>query len=59
MSVKEMADLIGATVQVKVEGFTVPMVVSDVKIAYGNKRLLVSPVGGTGQSWVDAARAAS
>ena len=56
MSVKEMSDLIGTTVQIKVETFTVPMVISDVKIAYGNKRLLVSPVGGNGQSWVDASR---
>lgn len=58
MSIKEMADLVGNTVQVKVETFTVPMVIEDVKIAYGNKRLLVAPIGGSGKSWVDASRIA-
>lgn len=55
-NVKEMVDLIGTTVRVKVEGFYVPMTISDVKIAYGNKRLLVSPVGGEGESWIDSSR---
>lgn len=57
MGFKEMADMIGKTVRVKVEGFTVPMTISDVKVAYGNKRLLVSPIGGSGEAWVDASRA--
>lgn len=55
---REMAEMIGTTVRVKVEGFTVPMTISDVKVAYGNKRLLVSPIGGSGEAWVDASRAA-
>ena len=57
MGFREMAEMIGTTVRVKVEGFTVPMTISDVKIAYGNKRLLVSPIGGSGEAWVDASRA--
>jgi hypothetical protein len=57
VSIKEMADLLGKTVQVKIDGFSVPMEIHDVKIAYGNKRLLVSPVGGHGEMWVDASRA--
>lgn len=56
MGFREMAEMIGKTVRVKVEGFTVPMTISDVKTAYGNKRLLVSPIGGSGESWVDASR---
>lgn len=56
MGVKEMIGLIGTTVMVKVDGFTVPMTISDAKTAYGNKRFLVSPVGGSGESWVDASR---
>ena len=53
---REMAEMIGTTVQVKVESFQVPMTVTDAKVAYGNKRLLVSPIGGRGQAWVDASR---
>jgi hypothetical protein len=51
-----MAEIIGTTVQVKVESFQVPMTVTDAKVAYGNRRLLVSPIGGRGQAWVDASR---
>lgn len=57
ISIREMADLLGQTVQVKIDGFTVPMEINDVKIAYGNKRLLVTPIGGSGEMWVDATRA--
>lgn len=57
MGFREMAEMIGTTVRVRVEGFTVPMTISDVKVAYGNKRLLVSPIGGSGEAWVDASRA--
>jgi len=53
---REMAEMIGTTVHVKVESFQVPMTVTDAKVAYGNRRLLVSPIGGRGQAWVDASR---
>lgn len=56
MSYADFARLIGTTVQIKVENFTVPVVISDVKNAYGNTRYLVSPVGGTGTAWVDSSR---
>lgn len=56
MGLREMMGLIGTTVMVKVDGFTVPMTVNDAKTAYGNKRFLVSPVGGSGESWVDSSR---
>lgn len=56
VSFAEMSKVIGSTVQVKVEAFTVPMVVRDVKTAYGNLRYLVAPSGGTGEAWVDAGR---
>lgn len=56
MGVKEMIGLIGTTVMIKVDGFSVPMTINDAKTAYGNRRFLVSPVGGSGESWVDASR---
>jgi hypothetical protein len=51
-----MIGLIGTTVMIKVDGFSVPMTINDAKTAYGNRRFLVSPVGGSGESWVDASR---
>lgn len=56
MSIAEMSKMLGQTVQVKMEAFTVPMTVRDVKVAYGNLRYLVSPSGGSGEAWVDSAR---
>jgi len=56
VGVKEMIGLIGTTVMIKVDGFSVPMTINDAKTAYGNRRFLVSPVGGSGESWVDASR---
>ena len=38
------------------ESFGVSMKVLDVKQAYGNVRLLVEPINGTGKAWVDVNR---
>jgi hypothetical protein len=56
MSLADLARLIGQTVNIRVEQFTVPVTVSDAKVAYGNVRYLVTPVGGSGTVWVDASR---
>ena len=53
---QQMAGLVGSTAKVEVSGFSVPMEIHDVKIAYGNIRLLVSPQGGEGEAWIDAGR---
>jgi len=34
----------------------VPVLVKDMKFAYGNVRLLVSPVGGEGEWWVNSVK---
>jgi hypothetical protein len=39
-----------------IDGMQFPVVVKDVKQAYGNLRCLVTPVGGGGSTWVDASR---
>jgi hypothetical protein len=36
--------------------FAFPVEVLDAKIGYGNLRLFVTPVGGSGECWVDASK---
>jgi len=54
MSIIEMASMIGTTIQVKdsSRGTSYPALVKDVKIVWGATRVLVSPVGGSGEAWV-------
>lgn len=56
MDVKQAAEYIGKTVTVRLESLAVACKVLDVKQAYGNWRLLVEPVAGSGQQWVDVSR---
>jgi hypothetical protein len=53
---KQLIVAVGQTVNVKVEKWTVPMVVKDAKTAYGVPRILVEPVDGEGAAWVDLGR---
>ena len=52
----QMSIAIGQVVEVRMETFTVDSIVVDVKQAYGNVRLLVHPVQGQGEAWVDVNR---
>ena len=47
---------VGQTVNVRVEKWTVPMIVKDAKTAYGVPRILVEPVNGEGSAWVELSR---
>lgn len=55
---RQMAETIGQVVMVRMENFTINMVVKDVKQAWGQTRLLVAPINGagTGEAWVDCSR---
>lgn len=53
---KQMIPAVGETVVVRIEAFQVRMRILDAKSAYGNVRLLVTPVAGEGQAWVDCSR---
>jgi hypothetical protein len=53
---KELIVAVGQTVTVKVEKWDIPMVVKDAKVAYGTPRVLVAPVSGEGEAWVDLSR---
>ena len=51
-----MIQAVGHTVQVRVEKWFIPMTVLDAKSAYGVPRILVTPVSGEGEAWVDLNR---
>jgi hypothetical protein len=53
---KQMIPAVGETVIVRVESFQVRMRILDAKSAYGNVRLLVTPVTGEGEAWIDCSR---
>ena len=52
----QMLPAIGQTVRAQFEDLTIDVRVSDVKSSYGRVRLLVSPVSGTGQQWIEVSR---
>lgn len=56
MTAKEMAVAIGHVVMIRYENINVECKVVDVKSAYGAVRLLVQPVAGMGQQWVELSR---
>lgn len=56
MNVKELAETIGKTVNIRVEDFTIPVTIVDVKQSYGRTRYLVKPVSGAGIVWVEESR---
>ena len=53
---RQMIPAIGQVVVVRMESFGVDMLVKDVKQAWGQTRLLVAPINGTGEAWVDCSR---
>ena len=52
----QMLPAIGQTVRAQFEDLTIDTHVLDVKSSYGRVRLLVSPVSGTGQQWIEVSR---
>lgn len=53
---REMLPAIGQTVSVRSDIGEVHCKVLDVKSAYGRNRLLIVPIAGTGETWVDITR---
>ena len=56
MTVAQMATLVGQEGLLRVERLQVQVRVVDVRTVYGRLQLLVEPVAGSGQQWVDADR---
>ena len=55
-TVRELGALVGERGWLQVGAFAFPVEVRDAKNAYGNARLLVEPVNGTGSEWVAVER---
>ncbi len=53
---KQLSPAIGTTVTVRFESLQIQCLVMDAKNAYGNVRLLIVPVAGQGEQWVDITR---
>lgn len=56
MTANMMVQAIGKKVDIHVEKWFIPMIVMDVKVSYGTPRLLVKPVNGDGEAWVELSR---
>jgi hypothetical protein len=56
MTVLQMSQLVGKQITVDLEGLAVSCKVKDVKTAYGKYRLLVVPVSGSGEKWIETSR---
>ena len=48
----ELAELVGRTGMVDMDGLDVQVTVLNYKSAYGSVRLLVTPVSGVGERWI-------
>ena len=53
MTANQMSVAVGQRVQLRTGSLRVDCTVLDAKTAWGNVRLLVEPVAGTGQQWVE------
>mgnify|MGYP001616050148 CR=1 len=53
---RQMLPAIGQSVTVRCESLHVACTVEDVKNSYGRNRLLVRPLSGSGQQWVELER---
>lgn len=53
---REMIPALGAHVLVRFESLTVECWVKDVKTSWGKPRLLIVPVTGSGEQWVELGR---
>jgi hypothetical protein len=51
-----MIPAVGQTVQVRFEDLKITAQVVDVKMAWGRPRLLIEPVAGQGQQWIELPR---
>ena len=56
MTHNQMHSAIGKHAQLRVDGFTFAVIITDAKLTYGQLRFAVTPENGTGTQWVDAGR---
>ena len=56
MTIPEAQQAIGKYFKLPIEEIIVDVMVKDVKAAFGRVDVLVAPVSGSGQKWVNSAR---
>ncbi len=56
MTVREMRRAVGQTVLVRMEAWAVPCMVTDARFVWGRPQLLVAPVSGQGEAWIELGR---
>jgi len=56
MNVTELNKLINQQVKVSIEGLSVSCIIVDAKSTFGHTRVLVRPVKGSGEAWVDISK---
>lgn len=56
LTVQTMQSMIGKIVELRFEYLSVSAEVIDAKSSYGKVRLLVKPVSGSGQQWIEESR---
>lgn len=59
MTHREMGELVGHEAAIQSESLVVRVKILDAKAAYGDTRILVSPVAGAGEAWVSLQRLVS
>lgn len=56
MTATQMIPAVGQDVMVRMESLSVSCKVLDVKCSYGRPRLLIAPLSGGGQQWIETSR---
>jgi hypothetical protein len=56
MTANEMIPSVGQAVLVNFDQINIACIIRDVKTSYGRVRLLVEPISGVGQQWVEISR---
>ena len=58
MTTRELTQLLdrSGTLQTELERLTIPVVIVDVRSAYGRTHVLIRPLHGSGETWVTAER---
>jgi hypothetical protein len=56
MSIKELSKAIDTTALLSEGTLSFPVLIKDAKMAYGQARYLITPIGGKGEVWVNKER---
>ena len=53
VTVKQVASLIGQNGEYTIDGLTIPVNITDVRVVYGRLQVQLTPKEGTGKKWVE------